>query len=264
MRPLDECVYSGIALGRDDDGRLYIKSDDQWELFDFNSIYSGYYPPCRFTALAACGGFFHAAGTDDNGRPHLFSSMSGSAWEERPLATRDPMGDLITVNGNVIGIIGHEEQRQLFLVTDAGQLVTLPECPKCMRVHALGGRPAGARLCGSDIIVDMEDGTRTLLSVNALTQYRVSWTYAAGLFAKGAVIADLREKDNFALGNIPNSVNVPFSALSDWLTARDKAEVILFLCRTGTLADEAADFARAGGWLNAYSMGGLNAFGHVE
>lgn len=264
MRPLDECVNSGKALCRDTEGRLYIRSDGEWQFYDFNSAYSGYYLPCRFTALASCGGLFHAAGTDDNGSPHLFSSISGDVWEERPLSARDPMGNLIRTVGSVIGIIGYVEQRQLFLVTDAGQLTVLPECPKCMRVHALVGHPLTARLSGSDIIIDMEDGTRTVLQVNAFAQYRVSWSYASALYTKGAVIIDLREKEEFARGSLPGSVNVPFLALGEWLDARGRNEVLLFLCRTGALADEAAEYARAGGWNNAYSMGGLNAFGHIE
>ena len=264
MQYLDECSSRGVALARDGEGRLYRRAGDAWEYYDFNGDYAGYYLPCRFTAVAVCGELFYIAGLDANGRPHLFSSLSGSVWDEHSLSAQSPLGDRMSAAGSVVKILWDEGARQVLLLTDAGQVVTLPDCPKCLRVRALKGRPLDARLHDGALEIDVADGTRQTLPLSALRQYRVSWSYAAGLLRQGARVVDLRGTEEYAHGHLPGSENVPFSGLEDWLSQQPKAAICLFLCRTGVLADEAADYARAGGWASAYSLGGLEAFAHVD
>ena len=266
MAYVDSCSNAGADLYLGADGRLFLRAAGAPEatLLDFNTLYAGYYPRCTFTAVAAGGGLFYAAGLDTDGRPRLFTSLSGGVWEERPLAARDPLGGVVRAEGRVLRVLFAEEARQAFLVTDAAQVVTLPDCPKCLRVRPLPQRPTDARLSGDALEIDFADSTRTRIPLTALTQYRVSWSYADRLLRQGARIVDLREADDFARGHLPGSVNVPFARLADWLSGRGQGEALLFLCRTGALADEAADYARGEGWAFAYSMGGLNAFGHIE
>ncbi len=264
MQPLDLCENAGTVMCRDAGGLLYVRSGDVWHLYDFNAAYAGFYPACRFTALTAGGGLFHAAGLDEAGVPRLFSSISGGVWEERPLAAQNPLGSWTRVAGCVIKAFWADSLRQLLLVTDAGEVVTLPDCPKCLRIRTVGGRPADARLRKDALEIDLDGGAKVRLSLSALAQYRVSWSYAAELLRGGAALVDLRSPEEYARGHLQSSVNVPFDRLADWLEGQDTGTVLLFLCRLGVLADEAADYARAGGWTNAYSMGGLNAFAHVE
>ena len=178
--------------------------------------------------------------------------------------TVDPAGGQIRTRGRIIRIIYADELRQVLLITDAGQVVTLPDCPKCLRIHPFSGTPTDARLAGSNLEIKLEGGAEARIPLYALAQYRVSWSFADHMVRRGAIIADLREAGEFARGHLPGSENVPFESLGDWLATRSKSETLLFLCRTGVLADEAADYARGGGWQNAYSMGGLNAFGHID
>ena len=258
------CENMGRRLRLGADGALSVEQDGAFLPYDFNAAYAGYYPACRFTALAAGSGLFYVAGLDEAGRPHLFTSISGGVWDERPLAAVDRLGGRIQTCGRVVRIVYADALRQALLITDAGQVVTLPDCPKCLRIHAVSGVPVDARLAGDMLEIELEGGAWTRLPLNTLSQYRVSWSFADQLVRRGATVVDLRESGEFARGHLPGSVNVPFAELSDWLRARSRGEALLFLCRTGLLADEAADHARAGGWLNAYSMGGLNTFGHID
>ncbi|MCM1220044.1 MAG: rhodanese-like domain-containing protein [Lachnospiraceae bacterium] len=264
MAYLDICENGSVALGRDEAGKLYIRKEGGWGLYDFNSSYAGYYPACCFTALGAGGGLFYAAGIDSSGFPHLFSSLSGGVWEEHGLAARTPFGSQTQARGRIVSILYAESARQVLLVTDAGQVVTLPDCPKCIQIRDIPGCPASARLQEDMLEINLADGTSTKIYLRIFLQYRVSWSYASELVQSGGKIIDLRTPEEFASGTLDGSVNVPFGLLADWLRGQKKDSVLLFLCRMGTLADEAADFARSDGWEKAYSMGGLDVFGHVE
>ena len=260
----DICENRGCRLRLDGAGGICTEKDGVFVPWDFNAAYAGYYPSCRFTALASGGGLFYAAGLDEDGQPRLFTSLSGSVWEERPLTAVDPAGGRIRTQGRILRIVYADALRQALLITDAGQVVTLADCPRCLRIHPFSGTPTDARLAGRNLEITLEGGARTCIPLYALAQYRVSWGFADRLVQQGAVIADLRAPEEFARGHLPGSENVPFETLGNWLASHGKGETLLFLCRTGVLADEAADYARGGGWVNAYSMGGLNAFGHID
>ena len=156
MAYVDSCSNAGADLYLGADGRLFLRAAGAPEatLLDFNTLYAGYYPRCTFTAVAAGGGLFYAAGLDTDGRPRLFTSLSGGVWEERPLAARDPLGGVVRAERRVLRVLFAEEARQAFLVTDAAQVVTLPDCPKCLRVRPLPQRPTDARLSGDALEID--------------------------------------------------------------------------------------------------------------
>lgn len=264
MAYLNICENGSMVFCRDEAGKLYVWRDGRWDLYDFNNSYAGYYPACCFTALAAAGGLFYAAGIDRDGAPHLFSSISGSVWEEHSLAARTPFGGQMRARGRIVSILYAENARQILLVTYEGQVVTLPDCPKCVQIRNIAGHPVKARLRENMLEIDLADGTSTKIYLRIFLQYRVSWSYASELVQSGGRIIDLRTPEEFASGALDGSVNVPYGQLADWLREQKRDSVLLFLCRMGTLADEAADFARSDGWEKAYSMGGLDVFGHVE
>lgn len=258
------CKNGSGAMGLDQSGNLYHCLQGRYTLYDFNGCYSGYYPSCKFTALGAGGGLFYAAGVDRSGAPHLFSSLSGSVWEERSLTAWNPFGGQKQAKGQIVSVLYMESARQILLVTDAGQVVTLPDCPKCVRIQEVGGRPICARLKGNQLEILMADGNCQKMYLDLFLQYRVSWSYAAELIRTGGRVIDLRTPDEFISGTWRGSENVPYETLANWLPGQEQDAVLLFLCRLGLLADNAAEYARRKGWKNAYSMGGLSAIGHLE
>ena len=52
--------------------------------------------------------------------------------------------------------------------------------------------------------------------------------------------------------------------IGELLSDKDKNHCLIFLCRTGRRADEAAEYARSHGFRQAYSAGGREEWAHVE
>ena len=137
----DSWTNAGIRM-RLEDGSLYRCPMDQdlWEFYDFNRIYAGFYPACLFTALSVQRGLFYAAAIDAEGETHVYTSIAGEVWDAVNLTTTGIFGR-DKASGRVLKIFGSTKLDQVFLLTDAGQLITLPNCPKCVRILRLGGNP---------------------------------------------------------------------------------------------------------------------------
>ena len=113
---------------------------------DFNACYRGYYPACRFTAAASGGRQLYAAGTDAEGVPHLFVSGTGSVWSPVSIQSHTTPVPLCEY-GDIVRILYDSAGQTPYLVTRAGYLVILPDCPKCVRARKVSDVPvADARL----------------------------------------------------------------------------------------------------------------------
>ena len=240
-----------------EDGILYRNDGSGCRtVFDFNSEYQDYYKPCRFTALSSEGGQFLLAGVDEEGQPHLFLSLMGSVWEER-------------------------------LICRNGEMAVMPDCPKCMRIFPSAGGPSsdGDKAPGvtpeledavltpdSAILLTWKNGGQQRLPLESLRQFRVSVSFAARLLQQGAQLIDVREQSNHeneqTSGPVSSlyktAVSIPLSELDEYLNTQSSGICMIFLCRTGRLADEAAEYARAHGFHKAFSIGGTEGWAHVE
>jgi rhodanese-related sulfurtransferase len=256
----------GLRLARDAAGGVFLARNGPWERFDFNRTYAGYYPACSFTAAAYAGGVFYLAGLDESGGPQLFSSLAGGVWEIRDLTMRHPLLGQMRPSGKVVRILYAETVEQLFLICRNGQLVTLPDCPRCVRILQVGeGEAVDGVLEGSMIIIHFADGSRHSIPAAYAAQYRVSLSFVKEKLSRGDVkIVDLRSPAEYEQSHLPRSINLPMEGLHEWLAAQEKHETLVFLCRMGVQADRAVEFAREQGFSRSYSLGGINRTAHVE
>lgn len=258
--PLD----GGTRLARTKDGMLCSQQEGKWQFFDFNREYAGYYPSCTFTALAYTGDLFYLAGLDDTGTPYVFSSLLGRVWESRNLTAKHPLHGEVRASGRVVQILYEEEQRQVFLLCDNGQLIVLPDCPKCVRIMKIRQGVIGGYLKDREIVASYADGTHERVSVETSAQYRASISYMRQQLAQGGILVDVRAAEVYTADPIPSSINVPLEDLDSWLRDQDKTQAIFFVCQIGVKSDLAVKYARRNGFSRAYSVGGLNTFAHVE
>jgi phage shock protein E len=253
-----ECRSPGgerhFAVSRE--GLLYSRRGEEWELFDFNRLYKDHYPSCVFTALENYGGVFYLAALDSGGLPHLFSSLMGGVWEKLNLTMRGPLSGEVRTTGRILRILQDPGSRQLFLVCANGQLVTLPDCPQCVRVQqAADAEVRDGKIEGNLIRLFLADGSEKIAALEA--QYRVSLSFVNENILPHGILVDLRSPGEFTADHLHRSVNVPMDRLSSWLGSRDKNIPLVFLCRTGVLADTAVLLARSLGFVRAYSLGGM-------
>ncbi len=266
-----------MKLELSEDGDLYRITEGARSAYDFNEEYRGYYAPCRFTALCDAGGQILLAGLDDAGWPHLFLSLMGTAFEERPLVAASPVSPPKRLRGEIFRILYEEKENQYYLVCRNGEIAVMPDCPKCLRIISAGAAAfteaelVTKQLTGwqeAFLILTEEGGQTREIPLTSLRQYRVSWSFAEKLVQNGALLVDVREAGaeagTEASDRLGRRERVPLADLAGWLCEQPRQQVLIFLCRTGHLADEAAESARARGYYRAFSAGGTEDWAHVE
>ena len=78
---------------------------------------------------------------------------------------------------------------------------------------------------------------------------------------EGAILLDVREKDEYANGHIPGSINVPVGEIDrvkDEIT--DDSTPVFVYCLAGTRAKRAVDAMTKMGYSNARNIGGIKAY----
>lgn len=226
-------------------------------IFDFNSYYRGYYPFCKFTAVAERGRCIYAAGTDEGGNPHLFLSVDGAAWEERVIVSRFHLTKA-SAYGRIQNILPAPDSELVFLVTENGYLVILPDCPKCVRALQLSEIPIGEGwISGNKICLRDIHGKVIQYFRDVAMWYRCAWTYAAPHLGKDGVLLDLRGKESRQEIPIPGAIPFEEDYLDIFLTEAPKESYLFFVCERGMKADDAVSLARARGYEKAYSLGGV-------
>lgn len=84
--------------------------------------------------------------------------------------------------------------------------------------------------------------------------------------AEHAVLLDVRERDEYAQGHIPESRNLPLSAIAQAPSlAKDKAAPVFVYCLSGGRSSAAAAALRRMGYTDVHDIGGIGAWrGEVE
>lgn len=78
----------------------------------------------------------------------------------------------------------------------------------------------------------------------------------AQLVKDGALILDVRTTAEFANGHIKGSINVPLNKLPQYLPKlKDKAQVLITCCASGSRSAEALSVLKFNGYANAYNGG---------
>lgn len=79
----------------------------------------------------------------------------------------------------------------------------------------------------------------------------------AALIKNGAIILDVRSKNEFANGHIKNSVNIPVNQLQQNLSKlKDKDKTIITCCASGMRSASAKAILKNNGYKNVYNGGG--------
>ena len=81
----------------------------------------------------------------------------------------------------------------------------------------------------------------------------------------GAILLDVRERDEYAQGRIPGSRNLPLSELEAGAEDLDKSAPYFIYCLSGARSSRAAAALRAMGFENVKNIGGISSYkGELE
>ena len=273
--------------GKDADSGEYLtaeKTGADWNPVSFNENYAGYYPMCIFTAIAVTDVDFVAAGVAEDGQPYVYRSIMGGVWESANLMGGSKLGGFVRASGRVNQILYDSAGRQIFLLCANGELVTMPDCPKCVRVRKV----TDCALTEGEVLVnDNEElqlvllnarGEKLILDAYEMTQVRASFSYVKEALKQGGYLVDLRrQREQKADSGDAGQEAVLFDGIrkeqilrmeqddiENWLEHVEKDTLIAFLCEYGTQADEAAHYVRRHHFPRAYSLGGAGELFHVE
>lgn len=270
-----------LKIALDKEGNLW-KSNAEWQPIAFNENYQGYYPFCTFTAIAATDVDFVAAGVGEDGLPYVYRSVMGGVWESANLLAGSPLNGFVRASGKVNRIVYDGTSRQIFLLCANGELVTMPDCPKCVRVRKvtdcalvdgqiqteINGLLPEQSISGQRLVLINERGEKIILNQYEMTQVRASLSYVREQLKKGGFLVDLRKKDGAEtdfLGGIRKEqvLHIESEELEEWLSVQPRELFVAFLCEYGTQADEAAHYARRHQFSRAYSLGGAGELFHI-
>ncbi|HVN56946.1 MAG TPA: rhodanese-like domain-containing protein [Bacteroidales bacterium] len=75
------------------------------------------------------------------------------------------------------------------------------------------------------------------------------------LIANGAVVVDVRTKDEFQRGHLRNAINIPLDRLPDNLKKLDRNKAIVTCCASGSRSATAKNYLRSKGFEQVYNGG---------
>jgi len=123
---------NGDCFGVTNKGEIIHTTDGtNWDIFDFNRIYKGFYKSCAFTSILAIEKSLAVAGVYDDGLPVFMFSTLGKVWSERPLVYNDQQGIQKLLTDRPSGIFYDDINDNFYLVCNGGMLMKLPSCSHC-------------------------------------------------------------------------------------------------------------------------------------
>lgn len=253
-------------LGLDEKGALWSAtglplSDQDWEAIQFNEVYRGYYPACRFTAIVTTEKDFVAVGIGADHLPYVYRSMMGGVWESADLLCRRKEGGYERASSEILDVFYDRKNRQLFFPCRNGELITMPDCPKCMKLTQVSKEPLiKARWSGEvsePIVLTCESGREVILPLNQISQFQVTRSYAVEKLEKGGYWVDVSGQRLERQSEIDDKkqLHMELDSLSAWLNDISKETCLFFCCKNGTRAEFASYLARQKGYRYAYCIG---------
>jgi rhodanese-related sulfurtransferase len=91
--------------------------------------------------------------------------------------------------------------------------------------------------------------------------FRRGKTDFAQLIGNGAMVIDVRTKEEFGNGHIKGSENIPLSELSRNYTKLDKSKVYIFCCASGMRSASACRLLKSKGYTHVYNAGSWHNLG---
>lgn len=142
------------CYGVTDQGEIMSSPDGiSWNIFDFNTVYAGFYKPCRFTKILAATYNIAVAGIYEDGSPVLMFSTQGNVWAERTLDYNDAQANHVSLN-DAPNDIFYDSQRDLFyLACNNGTIMSIPSCSHCNKAARLTSENLTAIWCVDDSLM---------------------------------------------------------------------------------------------------------------
>lgn len=266
---LMEKVYLQSArcwLGLDKEGKLWLSTvpfpeRTDWQAVKFNEVYHGYYPSCKFTSIAITEKDFVAVGTGEDHLPYVYRSLMGGVWENTGLLCRNWDDGYKRASSEIINIFYDIKNRQIFFPCKNGELITLPDCPKCIKITKVSTEDIKqAEWSGEEsehMVLTTESDNKIRLNINGISQFQVTFSYAVDKLTKEGYLVDLREQKTELQGWIEPSrqIHIKLDNLEDWLSDIPSDTFLFFICINGTRAEFAAYLARRRGYRKAFCIG---------
>lgn len=129
---------STYCYGVTDKGEIIHSTDGiNWDIFDFNKEYAGFYKTCSFTNVLVTENRIAVAGINEDGSPAILFSTQGSVWTERDLNYTDDHGMEGYLEDLPSDIFYDESGDRFFVACSNGKLLVLPSCTQCNAISAL-------------------------------------------------------------------------------------------------------------------------------
>ncbi len=226
--------------------------DDNWSVMDFNGYYGR---ALQFSGIIHAGDSFIIYG-EENGMPVIIYSHQGGVWSDRKLEAYE--GDNAVALSGITSLCS--DGKQLYAGLSDGSILVLPECVNCNYIKNTDFSYINAVASnGKSLLIVGNDGNYSIEDIPTNVK-RISVDEAASMVEQGGVIIDLCSQEEYILENLPNSVNVPFDSLSEWLDSNrpDKNTVLIFCCKTGNKSYEATKLCIDLGYSTVYDLGGID------
>ncbi|MBN2636951.1 MAG: hypothetical protein JXR61_11830 [Prolixibacteraceae bacterium] len=121
-----------ICYGVTDEGEIIHSKDGlNWEVFNFNQTYAGFYKPCSFTKILAANNNIAVIGIREDNTPTIFFSNLGNVWTERTLNYTDDNGMDVLLEEIPNDIYYDETADEYYVVCTNGKILILPNCSHC-------------------------------------------------------------------------------------------------------------------------------------
>ena len=254
---------TGRKLALSGNGDLSVCRDGQWERLGDDARFEGELTPCAFQDILCARGSFYVAGTTPSGQAALYSSLEGEIWSPVSLMEQHFWADGNPPRGGAVKLFFEPCMSQILLVCSGGDVVIIPECPKCIKILRLTDRTVvDADYSDHRMTLAYGDGQRETVSIVTADAIRVSLSYAK---QTGGKLIDIRpEKIRLQEGPIPCSAAIDPEDLDDYLKTKPLDARLYFMCSFGTIADQAAWHAYYAGFQNARSVGGCHRGMHIK
>lgn len=129
---------ASVCYGVTDKGEIIHSADCfNWDIVDFNQVYSGYYKECSFRKVVLSETSILIAGVRIDGIPILLFSGYGNVWSEKNLFYTGDDGEPGVLEDTPNDVIYDGPEDQFFLACANGKLMKLNSCPQCNKMTVL-------------------------------------------------------------------------------------------------------------------------------
>lgn len=147
---------------------------------------------------------------------------------------------------------------QLYAGCDGGWLITMTSCAKCSTIKKVCDFDIKSVICHDDTLKLYGENVSAEISLADARQTNIKGEAAKKLAENGALLVDVRSKEEFVFDSIIGSINVPIDSFAAWLSNQPNDVTVIVYCSAGTRAEAAMNIAAEQGFLNIYNLGSIN------